>query len=153
MRVSALTAQPGDRSGSPGRQLAAACLAVVIVAGSALLWIGVPIAGFWVAGQLTTTAEGFLLFVLGAVPLAMVLAGWGLYRVSARYEALRGGDPGEAGRPAWLLSLSEERPKVRRRRARRTLIDVAMTASIVTALVLLVTWFFFLAEMRLVTPP
>jgi hypothetical protein len=29
------------------------------------------------------------------------------------------------------------------------LIDVAMTASAVTALVLLLVWFFFLAEMRL----
>jgi hypothetical protein len=137
---------------SLGRQIAAACLALVIVAGSAFLWIGVPLAGFWAGGQLMTSAEGFLLFVLAGVPLAMVLVGWGLYRVNGVYEELRrtertGGEPS-----AWLTSVSEERADYRRRRAPRPLIDVAMTASAVAALVLMVVWFFFLAEMRLVTP-
>ena len=34
-------------------------------------------------------------------------------------------------------------------RAPRPLVDVAMTASAVTALVLLLVWFFFIAEMQL----
>jgi hypothetical protein len=29
----------------------AGCLAVVIVLGSALLWMGVPVAGFWLSAQ------------------------------------------------------------------------------------------------------
>src|SRR3954452_1245195 len=72
-----------------GRRLAAACLAVVIVVGSAVLWIGLPLAGFWAAGRLTKTAESFLLFASGVVPVSMVLGGWALYRVGARYESLR----------------------------------------------------------------
>ena len=47
------------------------------------------------------------------------------------------------------MSLSEERAGYRRARAPRPLVDVAMTASAVTALVLLLVWFFFIAEMQL----
>ena len=70
--------------------LTTAALALAIVAGSAFIWIGLPTLGFWVGGQLTTSAEMFLLFVLGSVPLAMVGFGWLLYRVAATYERLRG---------------------------------------------------------------
>ena len=40
----------------PGRRLLAALLALLIVIGTLVLWIGVPIAGFWAAGQLFTEA-------------------------------------------------------------------------------------------------
>ena len=150
--MSALAAQPEDLVSSLRRRLAAACLAAAIVVGSLVLWIGVPVAGFWLGGQVTTTAEGYLLFVLGAVPLSMVLMGWALYRVNSLYEGLRRGDPAAGSRSAWLTSLSEERAQLRRRRGRPALIDVAMATSAVLALVLMVVWFFFLAEMRLVNP-
>jgi hypothetical protein len=136
----------------PGERLAAAALAVCIVVGSAVLWIGIPWGGFWLAGELTTSAEGFLFAALGGVPLAMGAFGWLLYRVNAVYERLRGGDRRAAvGRAAWLVSSTDERSRLRRARAPRTLIDVAMTASAVSALVLLLVWFFFFAHMTLVT--
>jgi hypothetical protein len=132
--------------------LAVAALALVIVAGSAFIWIGVPVLGFWVAGKLTTTSEAFLLVVLGAVPLAMVGCGWLLYRVAAVYEQLRGAGSGWSSRSAWLVSSSDERAGLRRARAPRSLIDVAMAVSAVVALILMVVYFFFIGEMRLVNP-
>ena len=51
------------------------------------------------------------------------------------------------------MSNTDERRSVRLRRGQRQLIDVAMTASIVAALVLMIVWFFFLAEMRLAPLP
>jgi hypothetical protein len=133
--------------------MAAAALALVIVAGSAFLWIGIPVLGFWVAGELTTTSEVFLLVVLGCVPLAMVGWGWLLYRINAVYQGLRGGGrPAQSSRSAWLVSSTDERARLRRARAPRSLIDVAMTVSAVAALVLMVVWFFFLAEQTLVNP-
>ena len=135
------------------RSLLVAVLALAIVAGSALLWIGVPIAGLWLAGELTTTPEGFLFAALGGVPAAMVSFGWLLYRLNAVYERLHGRTGGGAApRAAWLVSSSDERNRVRRARAPRPLIDIAMTVSAVTALVLMVVWFFFLAEQKLVAP-
>jgi hypothetical protein len=137
----------------PGRRVIAALLALVIVLGSGLLWIGVPIAGFWVAGQLFTDAVDFLLFVLATIPLTMVLVGFALYRVNALYVALRDEDqPRPASRSAWLVSDSDERRSLRLRRGGPQLIDVAMAVSIVTALVLMAIWFFFLAHQNLVTP-
>jgi hypothetical protein len=135
-----------------GKTLATAALAVTVVAGSAFLWMGVPAIGLWLAGELTTTAEGFLFATLAGIPLAMVCFGWLLYRLNGLYEAMHGDDlqapPRRAG---WLVSSTDERGRMRRARAPRRLIDVAMTVSAVSALVLLVIWFFFLAQMNLVT--
>jgi hypothetical protein len=132
--------------------LAVAALALVIVAGSAFIWIGVPVLGFWIAGKLTTTSEGFLLVVLAAVPLAMVGCSWLLYRVAAVYERLRGAGGGGSSRSAWLVSSSDERARLRRARAPRSLIDVAMAVSAIVALVLMFVYFFFIGEMTLVNP-
>jgi hypothetical protein len=127
-------------------RVAEALLAVAIVLGSAFLWIGIPWTAFWLAGEFTTSAEGFLFAVLGGVPLAMVGFGWLLYRLNDLYVSFNGVDERVAtGRSAWLVASSEERNKLRRARAPRTLIDVSMTASATVALVLMVVWFFFLA--------
>jgi hypothetical protein len=138
----------------PGRRLLTAALALVIVVGCAVLWIGVPIAGFWAAGQLTKNSVDFLLFALGSVPLTMVITGFLLYRLNAVYVSLR--DEGESAprpRSAWLVSSTDEPGRARRQRARRELIDVAMTASAVVALVLMLVYFFFFGEIRLAPLP
>jgi hypothetical protein len=151
--VSAAAAQSGGVAASLGRKLAVGSLALAIVLGSAVLWIGIPIVGFWVAGKVTTSATGFLFFVLAAIPLAMVLMGWLLYRVNGLYEGLRQIEPERGGPSAWLVSATDERADFRRRRAPRALIDVAMTASAVAALVLRAIWFFFFAHMQLAQLP
>jgi hypothetical protein len=133
--------------------MAVAALGLVILAASAFIWIGLPVLGFWIAGRLTSTPEAFLLFVLSAVPLTMVGFGWLLYRVNALYERLRGGGPSAGGsRSAWLVSSSDERARLRRAGAPRSLIDVAMAVSAIVALVLMFVYFFFVGEMRLVNP-
>ncbi len=129
-----------------------AVLGVVIVVGSAILWIGIPLLGLWLAGELTKDAQGFLFATLGGIPLAMVAFGWLLYRVNEVYERgrTRGGGPAHS---AWLVSSTEERAQSRRARAPRRLIDVAMTVSVSVALVLVTIWFFFYSKMWLVNPP
>lgn len=130
-----------------------AALAVAVVIGSAALWIGIPFGGLWLAGELTSTAQGFLFATLGGIPLAMTASAWLLYRVNDLYERSRGA-AGGAGRrrSAWLVSSSDERNRLRRARAPRALIDVAMTVSASTALVLMTIWFFFYSQMWLVNP-
>jgi hypothetical protein len=147
--VIGVAAQRGRTPGSWADRVTAACLAVVIVVGSGLVWIGVPVAGFWAAGRVTTDAVTAVLFALLAIPTTMVAVGWSLYRVSERYEALRGGEPRRASPPAWRTSLSEERASVRRGRGERRLIEVSMTISCCAALLVLTIWFFFFAELRL----
>jgi hypothetical protein len=130
-----------------------ALLAVAIVLGSAALWIGIPFGGLWLAGELTTTAQGFLFATLGGIPLAMTAAAWLLYRVNDLYERSRGPQNGGGRRrSAWLVASSDERSRARRDRAPRPLIDVAMTLSATTALILMAIWFFFYSQMWLVNP-
>jgi hypothetical protein len=138
----------GRRPSSLDRAVAGS-LAVAVVLGSALMWIGVPVAGFWVAARITGEGVSAVLFALLAIPLTMAAFGWMIYRASARYEALRGGAARRRGPPAWRVSLGEERASERRRAGGRQLIDVAMTVSAAAALVVLTIWFFFFAELRL----
>ena len=83
----------------------------------------------------------------------MTASAWPLYRLNALYERSRGA-PGDGGRrrSAWLVASSDERSRVRRARAPRPLIDVAMTVSATVALVLMAIWFFFFSQMWLVNP-
>jgi hypothetical protein len=144
-----LLAPPGD-TGRSWLEKAAACgLAAVIVLGSAMLWMGVPVAGFWLAARVAPDGVTAVLSALIAIPVAMAAVGWLLYRASARYESLRGGEERPHGPPAWRVSLSEERASDRRRAGGRSLIDIAMTVSAAAALLVLTIWFFFFAELRL----
>jgi hypothetical protein len=134
-------------------RVAVAALAVVIVAGSALVWIGVPVAGLWVAGRITTDPLRFVMFSLLAIPSTMVALGWLLYRAGAHYERLRGTERRASSPPSWRSSLGEERGADRRRKGGRPLIDIAMTVSAVTALVVMAIWFFFYATSTLAPLP
>ena len=117
--------------------------------GSAFVWIGVPVGGLWLAGRITADANHFLLLTLCSIPTAMVLFGWLLYRVNSVYEGLRAGRgrrpsarrgcAARATRAAWRVT------------APRPLIDMAMTASAWAAIILMAIWFFFFAELRLVS--
>ena len=127
-------------------------LAVAVVLGSAAMWIGIPFGGLWLAGELTSTAQGFLFATLGGIPLAMTASAWLLYRVNDLYVRSRGAPGGGRRRSAWLVSSSDERNRVRRAREPRPLIDVAMTVSATTALILMAIWFFFYSQMWLVNP-
>jgi hypothetical protein len=128
-------------------RVAAGGLAVVIVVGSAVLWVGVPVGGIWLAGRVTANGIDALLLALVSIPAAMAAVGWVLGRASAEYEALRGREPTAPRPPSWRSSLGEERAGLRGRP--RRLLDTAMTLSASTALVILAIWFFFFAEMRL----
>jgi hypothetical protein len=99
--------------------LQAAVLAVFIWLGSALMWIAVPPTGLWLAGELTSTTEGFLFTALGGIPLCMIAFGFVLVRLDMLYARLRPG---------------------------RSMLEPAMAFSVVAALVLFLVWFVFLAE-------
>ena len=122
-----------------------AALAFVIVIGSLVTWIGIPLFWVWLAGQLIDEYPSIYLLALGACPLTMIIWGWLLYRINAIYVELsppRQDAPGMQ-RSAWLGSLSGER-KPRRRQA--TLLDVSMIVSVIIALTVMAVWFFVFAH-------
>jgi hypothetical protein len=100
--------------------LQVAVLTVSIWVGSALMWLAVPPSGLWLAGEVTSTTEGFLFCALGGIPLSMVAFGFVLVRLDMLYSRLRPG---------------------------RSMLEPAMAVSVVAALILFLVWFLFLAEM------
>jgi hypothetical protein len=151
--VNAGVVQPDGTPHSWSERVTIAALAVVIVLGSALVWIGVPIAGLWLSGRVMGDPLRTVLFALVAIPVTMVALGWLLYRAGAHYERLRGTERLRSSPPSWRSSLSEERASDRRRKGGRPLIDISMTASAVAALIVLAIWFFFYAKSMLAPLP
>lgn len=122
-----------------------AALAFVIVVGSLIFWMGIPLFWIWVAGQLTDEYPSIYLFAAAACPLTMIGWGWVLYRVNLLYLDLSPppADAPGAQRSAWLGSLSDNRKPARRE---PTLLDVSMVVSVIIALTALAVWFFAFAH-------
>ena len=122
-----------------------AALALVIVLGSLVFWIGIPLFWIWVAGQLIDDYPSIYLLALAACPLTMIVWGWILYRVNAIYLDLAPPPPDVPGaqRSAWLGSLSDNRKPKRRQ---PTLLDVSMIVSVIIALTAMAVWFFVFAH-------
>jgi hypothetical protein len=122
-----------------------AVLAVAIVLGSLVFWIGIPLFWVWLAGRLTEEYPSIYLFALAACPLTMIGWGWVLHRINAVYNHLTPPPPDApgTGRSAWLGSLSGERVP---RRRQSSLLDVSMVISVIIALAALTVWFFVFAH-------
>ena len=122
-----------------------AALACVIVVGSLVFWIGIPLFWIWVAGQLIDEYPSIYLLALAACPLTMIVWGWILYRVNAIYVERTPPPPDAPGaqRSAWLGSLSGDR---RPKRGQASLLDVSMVVSVIIALTALTVWFFAFAH-------
>ena len=86
-----------------------AALACVIVVGSLVFWIGIPLFWIWVAGQLTAEYPSIYLLALAACPLTMIVWGWVLYRVNAIYVELTPPPPDAPGVAAVGMARQPER--------------------------------------------
>ena len=122
-----------------------AVLAVAIVLGSLVFWIGIPLFWLWLAGRLTEEYPSIYLFAMAACPLTMIGWGWVLHRINAIYVHAAPPPPDAPGtqRSAWLGSLSDNR-KVRRRAP--SLLDISMIVSVIIALMAMAVWFFVFAH-------
>lgn len=115
---------------------AAAFLLLLLGVGSLLLWVGVPAAWLWAAGQITAEpAQHILLSILGA-PLAIIV--WArflfwLNRLYLRVTAVAIPEPeddDEEEEPRWISGPLEP----------------LLVGSLLIALAALFFWFFVLAE-------
>jgi hypothetical protein len=123
-------------------------LAALVVVGSGVIWIGIPAAGFYLSGRVTTSATGAVLIALIVTPAAMFAFGWVLFRINGLYEALGDSDGHHNAPPAWRGSLGEERRADRLRQGGRPLIELAMAVSAIVAMLALLVWF-VVAPLRL----
>jgi hypothetical protein len=124
--------------------IVAAALVVLMVLGSLVLWLAVPVAWLWVASQIDDSLDASLraygAIALG-VPLTMLGLFWLLRRIDRVHQELTGGTPSKRLAPAWRRSLSEERDL----HAPTSALDIILAGTAVAAVVALVVWFFLFA--------
>ena len=130
------------------QRLVALVLAMVLCAGSFVMWVGIPAAFIWLSSRTATSLTSALAIMLAACPLAMVAFSLLLVRLNGLYMRATGSHPDQQ-RAAWLRGLSGDRTL---RRAPPVL-EVSMIVSAVIAIVALVVWFFFFAHSPLPAAP
>jgi len=133
----------GDDLARIGRPIANAALIALMVVGSFAVWTVIPIAGLWVASQLSDSNVQMgavpLMVAAGGIPAAMLFAIALLARVERLHMRLTGAAPQARVVPAWRRSLGDSRS------VQLTLLDRIMIASVLAAMIAMAVWFFAFA--------
>ena len=124
--------------------MAAASLIVLMVLGSLILWLAVPVAWLWLAshidGSLDASLKAYGVIAVG-VPSTMLILFALLRRLDDAHRRLTGSVPDKRLAPAWRRSLSDERDL----HAPTSALDIILAGTAITALIALVLWFFLFA--------
>jgi hypothetical protein len=119
----------------------------LMVVGSVAIWTVIPIAGLWVASQLSDSSTQMgaapLLVAVAGIPAAMALAGKLLARVERLHMTLTGAASRARLVPTRRRSIGDSRS------ARLTVLDRIMIASVLVAATAMAVWFFAFAQSSL----
>jgi hypothetical protein len=123
----------------------AAGLVAVMVLGSMVLWLVVPVAWLWLASQIDKSIEAsfraYVVIAIG-VPSTMLLLFWLLRQLDLVHQRITESAQGRRRiAPAWRRSLSEERDLM----SETSALDVILVGTAIAALLSLVVWFFAFA--------
>jgi len=120
-------------------------LIALMVLGSLLLWIGIPVGWLWVGSQVASESQqtglGTYLLVLVAIVLSMIAVGKGLSKLNQVYGRVTGEDPHVRVRMPWHRSMRGDEDH----RPPRQILDVVMVTSVGLAVLVLLVWFAFFA--------
>lgn len=124
--------------------LAAASLIVLMVLGSVVLWLAVPLAWLWLAshidGSLDASLKAYAVVAIG-VPSTMLLMFWLLRHLDDAHRRIVGATPTKKLAPAWRRSLSEERDL----HAPTSALDIILAITAIAAIISMAVWFFLFA--------
>lgn len=113
----------------------------LMVLGSLLLWIGIPVGWLWVGSQIASesqqTSLGTYLLVLAAIVASMIAMGKALSKLNQVYGRVTGEDPTVRVRMPWHRSMRGETDSL----PPRQMLDVVMVASVGVAILVFVIWF------------
>jgi hypothetical protein len=120
-------------------------LILLMVIGSVVLWIGIPIGWLWLGSQIASESQqsslGAYLLVLGGIAVSMFVVGKLLWRLNNVYGRITGQDPQVRVRMPWHRSMRGDEDS----RPPRNVLDVVMVASVGAALLVMAIWFFLFA--------
>jgi hypothetical protein len=115
-------------------------LVALMVVGSVVMWIGVPLVLVYIASKLADTPNPslgpYLLIIIG-LPIGMAVVGKGLGALNRAHIRLTGAEVDEY-RPGWTRSMRGERTVSRR----GGVLDRVMIISVAVAALLFAVWFF-----------
>ena len=125
--------------------LAKAGLIALMVVGSLMLWIGIPVGWLWLGSQLSSDSQqstlGIYLLVLAGIVASMIVTAKVLTKLNGLYGRVTGGTPEVRIRAPWLRSMRGEEDH----RPPRQILDVVMVASVSAAMLAMAVWFFLFA--------
>jgi hypothetical protein len=120
-------------------------LILLMVVGSVVLWIGIPVGWLWLGSQVASESQqsslGAYLLVLGGIAVSMFVVGKLLWRLNNVYGRITGQAPQVRVRMPWHRSMRGDEDS----RPPRNVLDVVMVASVGAALLVMAIWFFFFA--------
>ena len=141
-------ANPGtDGDSAPRLKLLGLTVAATLV--SINIWTGAPLFALWVGSRIAP-ASGTSMGAIAVVMLMLVLCVSGLAmlltRINLAYDRLSGRDTGPRRPAPWLRSARAERNQLARKRVQLSPIERMVTFSVVAAVIVFETWFFFFAH-------
>jgi hypothetical protein len=119
-------------------------LIALMVIGSVVMWIGVPVALIYAASRLADSPNpsmGPYVLILVGLPLGMMAVGKLLGALDRYHGRVTGLDDGRPEQAAWMKSMRGDRERKRR----RSVLDSVMMLSVGVALLLFGVWFFAFA--------
>ena len=143
-----------ERPRSLGRTIAAApaalFLILLMVVGSLILWIGIPVGWLYIASLMVDTSQptlGPYILIIFGIPITMVIFGKLLFTLDRAFEKVTGRESETEFRAPWLKSMRAERSAGRR----LTVLEGVMIVSVSLALFCFGVWFFLFAGSSLTT--
>jgi hypothetical protein len=133
------------RSGGPHAIAGAFALVVLMIAGSAIMWIGLPVLWLWIGSRmqhgLTPSAGPYFVIAVG-LPTTMIIVAKCLRILDRAFARVSGFDPEKRQIPLpWAKSMRDARGSGRR----LSVLDIIMLVSVLLAGVALGIWVAFFA--------
>jgi hypothetical protein len=120
-------------------------LIFLMVVGSLVLWIGIPVGWLWLGSQIASESQqsslGAYMLVLAGIVVSMIAMGKGLSTLNRVYSRVTGEDSHVRVRMPWHRSMRGEEDH----RPPRQILDVVMVVSVAMAGLVLLIWFAFFA--------
>ena len=134
-----------------GRELVGFALLVVMVLGSFILWLAVPLGWLWIGSKLNQSLDpsfGAYVAIAVGIPATMLVLFTLLRRVDAAHQALTGTlSEAKPVPPPWRRSMRDERNM----HAPTSALDIILVATAIAAGLVLLVWFAFFAGSPLPT--
>ena len=125
--------------------VAKAGLIALMVVGSLMLWIGIPVGWLWLGSQLSSDSQqatlGIYLVVLAGIVACMIITAKLLTQLNGLYGRVTGEAPEVRVRAPWHRSMRGDEDH----RPPRQILDVVMVVSVGAAFLALGVWFLVFA--------